>query len=101
MKKSYKKYLRQLILENVENVSFKKLQRVNEPDRICSETEEEHVNKVRQKILETFVKASKIIRKEQEHQPKWRFNGTFEHTFSPKLLRYIFFTSLFITQAYK
>ena len=63
MKKSYKKYLRQLILENVENVSFKKLQRVNEPDRICSETEEEHVNKVRQKILETFSKHPKSFKR--------------------------------------
>ena len=36
MKKSFKKYSRQLMLEHVENVSFKK------PDRICSETADEH-----------------------------------------------------------
>ena len=42
MKKSYKKYLRQLTLKNVENISFKKSPRVNEPDRICSKTAEEH-----------------------------------------------------------
>ena len=36
MKKSFKKYLRQLMLEHVENVSFKK------PNRICSKTADEH-----------------------------------------------------------
>lgn len=51
-KKSYKKYLRQLILENVENISFEKSLRMNEPDWICSETAEEHA-------LDVAIKKSK------------------------------------------
>ena len=76
MKNSYKKYLRQLILENVENISFKKLPRVNEPDQICSETAEEHAldAAIKQSEAEYFgdiFKAAKIIRKGLE----WYIRG--------------------------
>ena len=56
---------------------------MNEPYRICSETAEEHALDVtiKQSEAENFgdiSEAAKIIRKELQHQPKWRFNGTFE-----------------------
>ena len=88
MKKSYKRHLRQLILQNVEKVLFQSLPRVNEPDRICSETAEEHTLDVAIKQSEArnfgdIFKAAKIIRKKKEHQPKRRFNGTFEDFDTP------------------
>ena len=43
---SYGKYLKQLILENVPGVSFKKSPRANEPERICSESAEDHAIEV-------------------------------------------------------
>ena len=84
--------MRQLISENVENVSFKKSPHVNEPYRICSETAEKHALDVtiKQSEAENFgdiSEAAKIIRKELQHQPKWRFNGTFEDFKTPMQLR--------------
>lgn len=72
-----------MILEYVENVSFEKSPRMNEPDWICSETAEENALDVaiKKRKAEKFwrnFQSSQIIRKELEHQPKWRYNGTFE-----------------------
>ena len=47
---SYRKYLKQLILENVPGVSFKKSPRANETERICSESAEDHAIEVARKI---------------------------------------------------
>ena len=77
--------MRQLIFKNVKTFH---LRSVNEPDRICTETVEEHVldAAVKQSEAENFkdiFKEAKIIRKKLEHQPKWRFHGTFEDFKTP------------------
>ena len=43
---SYRKYLKQLILENAPGVSFKKSPRANEPERIYGESVEDHAIEV-------------------------------------------------------
>ena len=45
LKVSYKRYLKQLILDNADNVSFQKSKRVNEPEQICcTSAEREAIN---------------------------------------------------------
>ena len=72
---SYRKYLKQLILENVPGVSFKKSPRANEPERIYSESAEDHAIEValQQNEVDKFKEiynAAKIIRTELEKMNK-------------------------------
>ena len=78
--KSYKKYLKQLIIKNITHVKFVKSLRVNEPDRICSESTGEHAldMTMQQCATETYndiFNAAKIIRRELETMAKWNFQS--------------------------
>ena len=78
---SYRKYLKQLILENVRCVSFKKSPSANEP-QICSKYAEDHTIEVRlqQNEVEKFKEvynAAKIIKTELEKINKWKFSRLF------------------------
>ena len=97
---SYRKYLKQLILENVPGISFKKSPRANKPERICSESAEDHAIEValQQNEVEKFKEiynAAKIIRTELEKMNKWKFSGSFSDFTAPTqfstLIRWIVF----------
>ena len=82
--KSCKKYLKQLIRENINHVKFVKSLRVNEPDRICSESTGEHAldMTIQQCATETYndiSNAAKIIRNELETIAKWNFQSLFSN----------------------
>ena len=73
--KSYRKYLKQLIIENIPGVSFNKSLRKFEPDRISSESAEDHAIEMalQQSEAENFKElynAAKIIRTELEKNNK-------------------------------
>ena len=88
---SYRKYLKQLILENVPGVSFKKSQHANKPERICSQSAEDHAIEVAlqqnevEKLKEIY-NAAKIIRTELENMNKWKFSGSFSDFTAPTQL---------------
>lgn len=82
--KSCKKYLKQLIRENINHVKFVKSLRVNEPDRICSESTGEHAldMTIQQCATETYndiSNAAKIIRNELKTIAKWNFQSLFSN----------------------
>lgn len=82
--KSCKKYLKQLIRENINHVKFVKSLRVNEPDRICSESTGEHAldMTIQQGATETYndiSNAAKIIRNELKTIAKWNFQSLFSN----------------------
>ena len=82
--KSCKKYLKQLIRENINHVNFVKSLRVNEPDRICSESTGEHAldMTIQQCATETYndiSNAAKIIRNELKTIAKWNFQSLFSN----------------------
>ena len=82
--KSCKKYLKQLIRENINHVKFGKSLRVNEPDRICSESTGEHAldMTIQQCATETYndiSNAAKIIRNELKTIAKWNFQSLFSN----------------------
>ena len=82
--KSCKKYLKQLIRENINHVKFVKSLRVNEPDRICSESAGEHAldMTIQQCATETYndiSNAAKIIRNELKTIAKWNFQSLFSN----------------------
>ena len=73
--KSYKKYLKQLIIENINDVKFVKSSCVNEPDRICSESTGEHALDMATQQCATenyngIFNAAKIIRHKLETMTK-------------------------------
>ena len=95
---SYKKYLKNLIEENIEHVSFVKSPRVNEPDRLCSNDAEGHAINVALKNCEAenfddIFGVAKMVRKELEKMERWKFSGQFEDFKEPvhllNLLRWI------------
>ena len=82
--KSCKKYLKQLIRENINHVKLVKSLRVNEPDRICSESTGEHAldMTIQQCATETYndiSNAAKIIRNELKTIAKWNFQSLFSN----------------------
>ena len=82
--KSCKKYLKQLIRENINHVNFVKSLRVNEPHRICSESTGEHAldMTIQQCATETYndiSNAAKIIRNELKTIAKWNFQSLFSN----------------------
>ena len=98
--KSYRKYLKQLIIANIPGVSFNKSPRKFEPDRICSESAEDHAIEMalQQSEAENFKElynAAKIIRTELEKNNKWKFSGSFSDFTAPTqlstLIRWIVF----------
>ena len=73
--KSYKKYLKHLIIENINDVKFVKSPRVNEPDRICSESTGEYALDMTMQQCAAgnyndIFNAAKIIRHELETMAK-------------------------------
>ena len=59
--KSYKKYLKNIIEENFKNVTFQKLPRANEPDRLCSNEAENHALDVEADAFSDIVRVAKHI----------------------------------------
>ena len=59
--KSYKKYLKSIIEENFKNVTFQKLPRANEPDRLCSNEAENHALDVEADAFSDIVRVAKHI----------------------------------------
>ena len=85
---SYRKYLKQLILENAPGVSFKKSPRANEPERICSESAEDHAIEValQQNEVDKFKEiynATETLRTELEKMSKLKFSGSFSDFTTP------------------
>ena len=81
--KTYKKYLKNLIEESFENVTFQKPPRTNEPDCFCSSKAGSHVLDValNQCEADTFgdiFQLGKLIRSEMELYTRWQFSGTFD-----------------------
>ena len=98
--KSYKKYLRQLMIENIDNITFIKSPRLNEPDRICSTSTDNHAldMALQQSEAEKFKEiynAAIIIRTELEKMEKWKFTGSFKDFKAPiqlsTLIRWIIY----------
>ena len=78
--KSCKTYLKQLIIENINDVKFVKSSRVNEPDRICTASTVKHVldMSMQQRAAENYndiFNIAKMIRHEFETMAKWNFQG--------------------------
>ena len=87
----YKEYLKQLILENITGARFIKSYRVNEPVNICcnrTESQAVDISMTHNNVddLNILFKAGKIIRKELQSHPRWRYKGSFDDFEHPKLL---------------
>ena len=79
--KSYKEYLKQLIIENINDVKFVKSPRVSEPDRKCNASTGEHARDMTMQqcaaeIYNDIFNPAKIIRHELETMAKWNFQGS-------------------------
>ena len=91
LKVSYKRYLKQLILDNVDNVSFQKSKRVNKPEQICNTSaEREAINiALTENNADRFhdiFKVAKQVRTEIQGLEKWSFTGSFSDFPDPLLL---------------
>ena len=81
--KSYKKYLKNLIEECFENVTFQKPPRTNEPDCFCSSEAGSHaldvvLNQCEADTFSDIFQLGKLIRSEMEQYTRWQFSGTFD-----------------------
>ena len=87
----YKKYLKQLIEEKVEDVKFVNSLPVNEPMQLCSSQTESnvldsagiHSNSDDFNIL---LKAAKLLRSELSSHSRWHYKGTFDDFKASELL---------------
>ena len=85
--KSHKKYLKQLIIENIDDVKFIKSPCDNEPGKIRSKSAGDHsLDKTMQQCAaqnsNDIFSAAKIIRHELETMAKWSFQGSFSNSSS-------------------
>ena len=88
---NYKKYLKQLILENLPDVTFIKNKNVNKPDNLCSTKTERNafdigIAESTGDNLGKISSVSKLIRKEVLEKENWVFNGSFGKFTLPPLL---------------
>ena len=79
---SYKKYLKHLIQEQIEDVKFIKSYRANEPMQLCSSHTESKVidsASVHSSAddFNTLFKAAKMLRNELYSHDRWQYKGTF------------------------
>ena len=88
---NYKRYLKQLLLENVPGVTFVRPPARNESERICSSRSQSNsVEKTFQSSYDDYksiFQAAKVIRKEIKAQERWQFNGSFDGFTVPKSLK--------------
>lgn len=79
---NYKRYLKQLLLENVPGVKFVRPHARNQSERICSYySHSSAIEKSFQNSYDDYnniFHASKIIRNEIKEQEKWQFNGSYD-----------------------
>ena len=87
---NYKRYLKQLIFENISYAEFIKPRRKNESQKLCStkkrniiDTALEHSKDKMLKIFET----ARSIRKNIIKARSWKFNGSFENYSAPEMLQ--------------
>ena len=78
---NYKKYLKQLILENLPDVTFITNKNVNKPDHLCSTKTERNafdigIAESTGDNLGKIWSVAKLIRKEVLEKENWIFNGT-------------------------
>ena len=82
MNRSYRKYLRNLINDNIINVTFTKSTCANEPDHLCSNKANEYAlaSVMKQSEAENyrdFFNAAQLVRNEIEKHEKWKLTGSF------------------------
>ena len=87
---SYKKYLKQLIQEKIEDVKFINSYRVNEPMQLCSSHTESRVLDSASVHSSTddfnmLFKAAQILSNELNSQDRWHYKGTFTDFKLPEL----------------
>lgn len=85
--KSHKKYLKQLIIENIDDVKFIKSPCDNEPGKIHSKSAGDHsldmtMQQCAAQNCNDIFNAAKIIRHELETMAKWSFQGSFSNSSS-------------------
>ena len=88
---NYKKYLKQLIIDNIPEVDIIKSVRKNEPERIyANETTqsalEQAINCNQTEELNNIFNVSQIIRKNLLTLDKWQFKGSFDNFDEPQYL---------------
>lgn len=81
IKENYRRYLKQLLSENVPDIEFIKPVRKNESEKICltkfvHETVDKHYFNTSDQI-NTLYDAAKIIREEVLSSKAWEFEGNF------------------------
>ena len=90
VKENYRRYLKQLLSENIPDIEFIKLVRKNESERICStnlihKSVDKYYHNINDQI-KTIYNAAKIIREEILSKEAWEFKGTFSDYEPCKLL---------------
>ena len=85
---NYKRYLKQLLLENMPDVQFIRPPARNQPERICSSHgQSKAVEKSFQNTYHSYqniFQAAKIVKREILAEEKWQFNGSCDGFIVPK-----------------
>ena len=87
---NYKRYLKQLLTENICNIVFSRPPLRNEAERVCSaETQGKAINHIKNGVdnISTVFECAKIIRNELLQHDQWQFKGSYEGFTAPKLLQ--------------
>ena len=88
---NYKRYLKQLIGENIPNIEFIKPRCQNESEKICSsKTKNDIVDAALENLsddLSHIFKTAKLVRKSLEKFPSWKYTGSFDDYHSPEILK--------------
>ena len=86
---NYKRYLKQLILENTPYVEFIKPRRKNESEKLCSTKERNNIDTVLENAkdnMSNIFETARSIRKNIIKARPWIFNGSLESFSVPELL---------------
>ena len=88
---NYKRFLKQLILENIPYVEFIKLTRKNESEKLCSTKEKDNVidtalENAKDNMSNIF-ETARSIRKNIIKARPWKFDGSFKNYSAPEMLQ--------------
>ena len=88
---NYKRYLKQLILEDIPYVEFIKPRRKNESDKLCSTKERNNIiDTALENAKDNMSKLSETARSIHKNVIKarpWKFDGSFENYSAPEMLQ--------------
>ena len=87
---NYKRYLKQLILENIPYVEFIKLRRKNESEKLCSTKEKNVIDTALENAkdnMSNIFETARSIRKNIIKARAWKFDGSFENYSAPEMLQ--------------